>query len=75
MARKFKTEVRTAVNALHSRDEDEMVEALFEIIEALDPEIAELMHEDEEAAVAKINNEEAVDSEEDESIDPESLYG
>lgn len=73
MRRDYSTAVRAAVNALYSRDEDEMAEALFEILEALDPETAELMHEDEEAARAKVNSEE-LEEDETETIDPEDLF-
>lgn len=76
MRRDYKTAVSAAVNALYSRDEEHMVEALFEILEALDPEIAELMHDDEDAALAKVNADEDSESDDDEVevLDPENLF-
>lgn len=73
MRRDYKTAVRAAVHALYSRDEDAMVEALQEILEALDPEVAELMHDNEEAALAKVNGEEVQGEDDEEDLDPVEL--
>lgn len=64
MKRDYKAACTAAVNALYEGDEDSMRAALFEILEALDPHLAELMQDNEDAARAKVNGEEIDDEEE-----------
>ena len=74
MRRDYKTAVKAAVNGLYSKDTEEMEEALKEILEALDPDMAELMEDNEEAARLKVNGEELEDEDEDiDMIVPESF--
>jgi hypothetical protein len=65
MIRDYNTAIKAAVNGLYSRDPDDMEDALREVLEALDPSMAELMADDEEAARLKANGGE-IDSDEDE---------
>lgn len=65
MRRDYKTAVRAAVNGLYNGDAVDMEAALHEILEALDPDMAELFEEDEEAAHIKVNGDEDADEQED----------
>jgi hypothetical protein len=74
MRRDYNAAIKLAVNALYTSDYDDMERALKEILEALDPSIAELMEDDEEAARLKVNGGEIASEEEEEieMIVPES---
>ncbi len=62
----FDRAVRAAVNGLYTKTVPDMEEALAEILEILDSNIAALFQDDEEAAHARVNFEQP--GEEDEEI-------
>ena len=63
MRRDYKSAIKAAVNGLYHGSEAEMESALREILEALDSNMAELMHENESAAFAKVNDGEDLEDE------------
>jgi len=56
MKRDYQAACRSAVNGLYSSAKEDMEAALWEILEALDPELASLMADDEEAARTRVNH-------------------
>ena len=67
MRRDYKTAVKALVNALYTGDHED---GCREALEALDPDLAILMDEDEEAARLKVNDE---DVDDDDEFEPVSL--
>jgi hypothetical protein len=67
MRRDYKTATKIAVNGLYSGEHSEMEEALREILEILDPNMAELYDNDYETAHLKANDGEISTSDEDET--------
>lgn len=55
MRRDYTSAVRAAVNGLYEGSLDSTVKALWDVLEALDPRMAELMSENEEAARLEVN--------------------
>jgi hypothetical protein len=74
MKRDIEGAVRAAVNGLYSGSNDAMEEALWEILESLDPEIAQLFSEDEEAALTTVNKDAEVAEDEPLFDDDLSVY-
>lgn len=66
MRRDYTAAVKAAVNGLYDGSLDDCQKALWDILEALDPPMAELFHEDEEAAHLKVNQD---DDEEEPALD------
>lgn len=66
MRRDYKAAVKAAVNGLYQGGESEMESALWDVLEAIDSEMAELLHDTPEAAFAKVNDEEMEEEEEEE---------
>jgi len=72
MKRDYKTAIRAAVNGLYSGSSDDMDSALWQVLESLDVEIANLMHENEETARLLVNrNEDGEHSTDNDDGEPE----
>lgn len=67
MKRDYKGAVKSAVNGLYGGTPEDLEQALWEVLEFLDADTAELMHDDIEAARYKVNG-----SEDDEAYDDEA---
>ena len=73
MRRDYNTAIKAAVNGLYDGSIDGCQKALWDVLEALDSDMAELMHEDEEVAFLKVNQEDDDDDEKD-TLDNDVLF-
>lgn len=76
MKRDYDAAIRAAVNGLYNGGADDMENALRTVLESLDPEMATLMHDDEEAALTMVNrDEDAINSTDDDDGPEEEELG
>lgn len=73
MKRDYQTAIKSAVNGLYGGTAEDLEQALWEVLEALDPDTAELMHDDAEAARCKVNGSDEEDVDYDDEIEPLTL--
>lgn len=68
MRRDVTAAIKAAVNGLYDGSPDSCREALWDVLEALDTDMAELMHENEEAAHLHVNKEDDEEEESEEDV-------